>query len=80
MITVIIPALNEEKTIRQVIHQEIDRLPERLRQPVLLCYLEGRTQDEAARELGWSLGALRGRLNRGREKFRANLGAWRAYT
>src|SRR5262249_9081751 len=34
--------------------------------PLVLCYLEGRTQDEAARELGWSLSTLRRRLDRGR--------------
>src|SRR5262249_31793823 len=39
----------------------------------VLCYLDGKTQDEAARELGWTLGALRGRLERGRDRLRARL-------
>jgi WD40 repeat protein len=39
----------------------------------VLCYLEGKTRDEAAREVGWSLGTLRGRLDRGRELLRHRL-------
>ncbi len=61
---------------REVLHitdEELQRLPPNYRAPLVLCYLEGRTQDEAARELGWSLGALRGRLNRGRDKLRERL-------
>jgi RNA polymerase sigma factor (sigma-70 family) len=52
---------------------ELSRLPERYRAPLVLCYLEGRTRDEAAQELGWSLGTLRGRLERGRDLLRARL-------
>jgi RNA polymerase sigma factor (sigma-70 family) len=55
------------RELRQVLHEELGRLPEKNRLPILLCHLEGRTQDEAARALGWSLGRLRGRLLRGRE-------------
>ena len=40
---------------------------------LVLCYLEGRTQDEAARQLGLSLGAFRGRLERGRARLRDRL-------
>src|SRR5262249_34836705 len=43
-----------------------DRLPERLRAPLILCYLDGRTRDEAARRLGLSVASLHGRLERGR--------------
>src|SRR5262249_50288748 len=43
------------------------RLPERLRAPLVLCYLEGRTQDEAARQLGWSKSTCRRNLERGRQ-------------
>src|SRR5437773_403404 len=50
-----------------VLDEEMRRLPQRYQSPLLLCYLEGRTQDEAARQLGWSLSTLRRRLERGRE-------------
>ena len=49
-----------------VLDEELRRLPERYRMPLLLCYLEGRTQDEAAKQLEWSLRTLRRRLERAR--------------
>src|SRR5262249_5912411 len=61
------------RELREVLHGELGRLPEKNRLPILLCHLEGRTQDEAARALGWSLGRLRGRLLRGRELLRRRL-------
>jgi RNA polymerase sigma factor (sigma-70 family) len=61
------------RELRQALYEELERLPEKHRVPLVLCYLEGRTQDEAARELGCPKGALRGRLIRGREKLRARL-------
>ncbi len=48
-------------------------MPERYRAPLVLCYLEGRTRDEAAGQLGWSIGVVRGRLERGRQLLRAGL-------
>jgi RNA polymerase sigma factor (sigma-70 family) len=56
-----------------VLDEELQRLPERLRAPLLLCYYEGCTQDDAARRLGWSFGTLRRRLDRGRALLRARL-------
>jgi RNA polymerase sigma-70 factor (ECF subfamily) len=61
------------KEVRQVLDEELARLPVNYRLPLLLCYLEGKTQDEAARELGWALGVFRGRLDRGREQLRHRL-------
>jgi hypothetical protein len=55
------------------LHRELAALPESIRAPLVLCYLEGRTQEEAARQLGWSLSTVRGRLQRGREKLRRRL-------
>src|SRR5262245_28043277 len=55
------------------IDEELGRLPERCRAPLVLCYLQGQTQDEAARQLGWSKATLRRRLGRGRELLRLRL-------
>jgi RNA polymerase sigma factor (sigma-70 family) len=55
------------------LHEELDRLPEMYRLPLLLCYLQGLSRDEAARQLGWSVQSLKGRLERGRQKLRARL-------
>jgi len=58
---------------QQTLESELERLPDKYRAPLLLCCVQGRTRDEAARQLGWSLGVLRGRLDRGRELLRARL-------
>src|SRR5262249_3858863 len=56
-----------------ILHEEIERLPERFRRPVVLCYLEGMTRDQAADRLRCTEGTLRGRLAKGRELLRAHL-------
>src|SRR5579871_2674908 len=61
------------REVRVVLEEELQRLPKRFQAPLLLCYLEGKTRDEAARALGWSLGTVRGRLERGRELLRLRL-------
>jgi RNA polymerase sigma factor (sigma-70 family) len=53
--------------------EEILRLPARQRQPLLLCYFEGETRDQAARHLGWSVRTLERRLQEGRESLRQRL-------
>ena len=54
----------------EILHEEIDGLPERLRAPVVLCYLQGLTYAAAAHQLGVSAVAIRGRLARARERLR----------
>jgi polysaccharide export outer membrane protein len=59
--------------LRQMIHDELDRLPDTYRQAVTLCYVEGLTHQEAARKLGWPLGTVKIRLVRGRRLLRERL-------
>jgi RNA polymerase sigma-70 factor (ECF subfamily) len=56
-----------------VLDEEVSRLPERLRAPVVLCYLHGKTYSEAAVELSVGEDTVRGRLARGREMLRSRL-------
>src|SRR5262249_992635 len=61
------------RELRGVLHEEVARLPERFRLPLLLCYWEGLTQDEAARRLGWTKATVKERLARARELLRGRL-------
>jgi RNA polymerase sigma factor (sigma-70 family) len=56
-----------------ILHEELNRLPEKYRTAVSLCDLGGLTQEQAARYLGWPCGTVRSRLARGRERLRARL-------
>lgn len=68
------PAQNEAEADRRLaIHEEVARLPELLRLPVVMCYLEGLTNAEAARRIGCSEGTIVSRLARAREKLRRRL-------
>jgi RNA polymerase sigma factor (sigma-70 family) len=62
-----------DRELCALLHEQLGGLPERYRAPLVLCGLEGRTRDEAARQLGWSLGTLRRRLEQGRELLRKRL-------
>jgi len=53
--------------------QEVGRLPEKHRAPIVLCYLEGLTHDQAAARLDWPVGTVRSRLARGRDQLRGRL-------
>jgi RNA polymerase sigma factor (sigma-70 family) len=57
----------------EALHDEVDRLTEKYRAPVVLCYFEGRTHAEAARLLKCPMGTVNIRLSRARELLRARL-------
>ena len=56
-----------------VLHEEVRRFPERYRAAIVLCCLEGQTQEQAARQLGWPIGTVQSSLARGRERLRHRL-------
>ena len=56
-----------------MLDEEIARLTEKHRAPLVLCYLEGKSHDQAARELGWPKSSLERRLTRAREMLRDRL-------
>ena len=68
--------LLEEISAREyltILDSELNRLPEKYRLPLILCQLEGLTQEAAAGRLGVSAGVLKGRLERGRVLLRDRL-------
>jgi RNA polymerase sigma factor (sigma-70 family) len=56
-----------------LLHAELDRLPDQYRMPLLLCYLEGKTREEAAAALGVTSGTVKGRIRRGCDMLRDRL-------
>ncbi len=60
--------------VASIVHEEVDRLPEGLRLPVVLCDLEGLTYEQAASRLHWTEPTLRHRLVKARAKLRDRLG------
>jgi C-terminal peptidase prc len=61
------------RELAAILDEELHRLPARYRTPLLLCYLDGQTTDQAARHLGWSLRTLQRRLAQGRDLLRCRL-------
>jgi RNA polymerase sigma factor (sigma-70 family) len=61
------------REVGAILDEELARLPDGCRAAVVLCCLEGRARDEAAAELGWPLGTLKARLERGRDLLRRRL-------
>jgi len=63
----------ERRDLNRVLDDELRQLPEKYRAPVVLCYLEGRTHEEAAQQLGWPAGSMSRRLERARTLLRQRL-------
>jgi RNA polymerase sigma factor (sigma-70 family) len=70
------PTPSEEagwQELRPVIDEEVQQLPAKYRLPVVLCYLSGQSHEEAARQLAWPVGTVKGRLARARDLLRKRL-------
>ena len=59
--------------LQELVGNELDRLPDDYRRPIVLCYLDGLTHQEAARRLNWPVGTVKVRLVRGRRLLRERL-------
>jgi RNA polymerase sigma factor (sigma-70 family) len=59
--------------VRPALLEEVERLPESLRGPVVLCYFSALSYEQAAQELGASESTIRGRLARARDRLRSRL-------
>ena len=62
-----------DRELLPIIHAEIDRLPDRYRAPIALCYLEGLSYEQAAHQLGWPIGTVGSRIARARDLLRSRL-------
>jgi RNA polymerase sigma factor (sigma-70 family) len=63
----------DQSELRRLICEEVNRLPPKYRAPIVACYFEGKTHEEAAQQLGWPRGTVAGRLSRARELLRRRL-------
>ncbi len=64
---------HESAELARQLDDELCRLPDRFRAPIVLCDLEDVTHEQAAVRLGWPVGTVKSRLARGREKLRSRL-------
>jgi RNA polymerase sigma factor (sigma-70 family) len=64
---------NDGSTLRDVLDEAIHRLPAKYRAPVILCYLEGKTNEQAAVQLGCPTGTVVTHLARARQRLRKDL-------
>lgn len=67
------PTEQEWQEFLPVVHEEINSLPPQYRSPIVLCYLQGLSNEEAAQELNCPVGTVKTRLSRGRDILRSRL-------
>jgi RNA polymerase sigma factor (sigma-70 family) len=65
--------IDQQSELAALLHEEIDRLPESHRLPVVLCDLEDLTYEQAAEQLGWTVPTLRNRLAKARQRLKDRL-------
>jgi RNA polymerase sigma factor (sigma-70 family) len=70
-------AAGMEKDELAILDRELCRLPDKYRMPLVLCYLDGKTHHEVARDLGWPIGSVSARLARGLQMLRDRLATCR---
>lgn len=63
----------EHRELRLLLDAEVERLPKKFRTPIILCYFEGMTHDQAAVRLECPVGTIRSRMAKGRELLRSRL-------
>ena len=61
------------RDMRPILDEQLNRLPEKYRAPLVLHYLEGKTVEQVARQLGWPQGTVTGRLDRAKQQLRKRL-------
>jgi RNA polymerase sigma factor (sigma-70 family) len=64
------PCIHENRELIDLLDRAVNRLPAKHRAAVVLCYLEGKTQEEVGRLLGCAAGTIASRLSRARQKLR----------
>jgi RNA polymerase sigma factor (sigma-70 family) len=67
------PDMVSQSELHALLDEEVGQLPDRYRAPLVLCCLEGKTHEQAARELGWPRSSVTARLERAREQLRLRL-------